>query len=63
MIVITILASLGLSAGLGALLIYNQLVRLLVRSESALLNIDVLLKLRHDLVPNLLETVKEYAVD
>lgn len=41
--------------------IYNSLVRLKVQSENAWADIDVQLKRRHDLIPNLLETVKGYA--
>jgi len=40
---------------------YNSLVRLKVQSENAWSDIDVQLKRRHDLVPNLVETVKGYA--
>ena len=46
---------------LGAIGIYNRLVGLRVRSESAWADIDVQLKRRHDLVGNLVETVKGYA--
>ena len=41
--------------------IYNSLVRLKVQSENAWSDIDVQLKRRHDLIPNLIETVKGYA--
>ena len=41
--------------------IYNRLVGLRVRSENAWSDIDVQLKRRADLVPNLVSTVKGYA--
>ena len=41
--------------------VYNGLVKLRVRSENAWSDVDVQLKRRHDLIPNLVETVKGYA--
>jgi LemA protein len=46
---------------LGTILIYNGLVRLPVQSDNAWADIDVQLKRRYDLIPNLVETVKGYA--
>jgi len=41
--------------------IYNGLVGLRVRADNAWSDIDVQLKRRHDLIPNVVETVKGYA--
>jgi LemA protein len=41
-------------------ILYNGLVRLKNNNDRALANIDVLLKQRHDEIPNLVETVKGY---
>src|SRR5688572_3951366 len=46
---------------LAGVLVYNSLVRLRVQAENAWADIDVQLKRRHDLIPNLVETVKGYA--
>lgn len=40
---------------------YNSLVRLRNNRENAFADIDVQLKLRHDLIPQLVETVRGYA--
>jgi LemA protein len=42
-------------------MIYNRLVKMRVQVDGAWADIDVQLKRRHDLVPNIVETVKGYA--
>lgn len=43
------------------IVMYNRMVRLKFRGRQAWSDIDVQLKRRHDLIPNLVETVKGYA--
>jgi LemA protein len=57
-IVILVLAALLVLYGI---VTYNRLVRLRTQSEEGFSDIDVQLKRRHDLIPNLVETVKGYA--
>ena len=45
----------------GLILLYNRLVRLRNRVANAWAQVDVQLRRRYDLIPNLLETVKGYA--
>src|SRR5918911_3141777 len=47
--------------GLVFVVLYNRLVRLRNRSENAWAQVEVQLKRRHDLIPNLVDTVKGYA--
>src|SRR5499433_2128422 len=54
-LVIVVLAVLVLAG------MYNSLVQLRVRADSSWSDINVQLKRRHDLIPNLVETVKGYA--
>jgi LemA protein len=46
---------------LWAVMVYNGLISMRQRVNQAFADIDVQLKQRHDLVPNLVETVKGYA--
>ena len=54
LIVVVVLIFLGVMA-------YNRLVALRQNANQAFADIDVQLKQRHDLIPNLVETVKGYA--
>ncbi len=54
----TLVTILLLAAAIGAVLAYNSLVALRNRVDNAWRQIDVQLKRRHDLIPNLVETVK-----
>lgn len=47
--------------GVGLAAIYNSLVKLREQAEAAWSDIEVQLKRRYDLIPNLVETVKGYA--
>jgi LemA protein len=60
MTLIIVLAVLAIVA-LAVIVIYNGLVRLNVQAGNAWSDIDVQLKRRHDLIPNVVETVKGYA--
>jgi LemA protein len=46
---------------LGGVVIYNGLVKLREQADAAWADVDVQLKRRYDLIPNLVETVKGYA--
>ena len=54
------LLAVAIAVGGYVLLTYNHLVRLRNRSEEAWADIDVQLKRRYDLIPNLIESVKGY---
>ncbi|MEN3271817.1 MAG: LemA protein [Actinomycetota bacterium] len=61
MIVLWIVLGLIVLAVLYLVFLYNGLVRLRNRIEAAWAQIDVQLRRRYDLIPNLVETVKGYA--
>ena len=61
MLVVWILLGLVVLVGLYLVFLYNGLVSLRNRIEAAWAQIDVQLKRRYDLIPNLVETVKGYA--
>jgi len=58
---VIVLVVLIVIVGLVLMGMYNRLVRLRNRIENAWSQIDVQLQRRHDLIPNLVETVKGYA--
>jgi LemA protein len=60
LIIVIILAAIAIIAGLWVAGIYNSLVALRNRFKNAFAQIDVQLKRRYDLIPNLVETAKGY---
>src|SRR3954471_2854216 len=61
MVIVIIIVALLMLVGLIYVLVRNSLVSLNQRVSESWSGIDVQLKRRHDLVPNLVETVKGYA--
>ena len=58
---ILVIVALVVLLGLAVVLLYNRLVRLRNRAENSWAQVDVQLRKRYDLIPNLVETVKGYA--
>lgn len=58
---IFILLGILVALAIFVVVIYNRIVALSQRTEQAFADVDVQLKQRHDLIPNLVETVKGYA--
>jgi LemA protein len=61
MVIVIVLIVVVVIVGLVLMGMFNRLVRLRNRIENAWSQIDVQLQRRHDLIPNLVETVKGYA--
>ncbi|MBI5633569.1 MAG: LemA family protein [Nitrospirae bacterium] len=59
--VLAVLLGIAVAVVIAVIFIYNKLVRLRTTVKSSWSDIDVNLKKRYDLVPNLVETVKGYA--
>jgi LemA protein len=60
MYIASALIALGLLAIVWVIAVYNRFVRLVIRSKEAWADIDVQLKRRYDLIPNIVEAVKGY---
>ena len=61
MIWLIVLVAVILLLALAVVVIYNRLVRLRNRTENSWAQVDVQLRRRYDLIPNLVEAVKGYA--
>ncbi len=61
MVALILIGAVILAVGLFVLLTYNRLVRLRLACDNSWAQIEVALKLRHDLVPNLVAAVAGYA--
>jgi LemA protein len=61
MIILYILIGVAVLIGLWLILCYNSFITLVNRAKEAWSDIEVQMKRRYDLIPNLIETVKGYA--
>jgi len=61
LVVVGVIVLLAVIFGIWWISTYNKLVKMKNGSEEAISTIDVYLKKRYDLIPNLVETVKGYA--
>jgi LemA protein len=59
--VVLVIVAVVLLVAILVIALYNRLVRLRNRAENAWAQVDVQLRRRYDLIPNLVETVKGYA--
>ena len=60
-VLLIVIVALIVLAAIYVVTAFNSLIRLRNRAEEGFSDIDVQLKRRHDLIPNLVETVKGYA--
>lgn len=60
-IVLIVIAGLAILLGLYVICVYNKLIKLTNNVDESFSTMDVYLKKRYDLLPNLVETVKGYA--
>ena len=61
MIWVIVIVAIAVALALILILVYNRLVRLRNRTDNAWAQVDVQLRRRYDLIPNLVEAVKGYA--
>ncbi len=61
MLIVIVIIAIAVVLVVGFVIIYNRLVRLRNRTENAWSQVDVQLRRRYDLIPNIVETVKGYA--
>jgi LemA protein len=61
MLWVIVIAAILIVLGLAVVVMYNRLVRLRNRTENSWSQVDVQLRRRYDLIPNLVEAVKGYA--
>ena len=61
MLWVIVIAAIVVVMALAVVVMYNRLVRLRNRTENSWSQVDVQLRRRYDLIPNLIETVKGYA--
>jgi LemA protein len=60
-VTLVLVLALAAAVALAIVVLYNRLVRLRNRASNAWSQVDVQLRRRYDLIPNLVETVKGYA--
>ena len=61
MTVVWVIGAVAVILIIWAIAVYNKLISLNIRADEAMSDIEVQMKRRYDLIPNLIETVKGYA--